>query len=90
MPNKWRTIKSLLVHKIRLHGRRGEGTTAEFFLREKLRQAPHLILDVRLMDVPAVVTQEERHTGFLIHLSSVVLNFIFFREKYSAVFLPRP
>ena len=38
MPNGWKTIKSL-VHKIRLHGRRGKGM-AEFFSREKLRQAP--------------------------------------------------
>ena len=38
IPNGWRTIK-LLVHKIRLHGRRGKGM-AEFFSREKLRQAP--------------------------------------------------
>ena len=38
MPNKWRTIKSL-VHKIRLHGRRGKGM-AESFSREKLRHAP--------------------------------------------------
>ena len=38
MPNGWRTIKSL-VHKIRLHGRRGKGM-AESFSREKLRQAP--------------------------------------------------
>ena len=38
MPNGWRTIKSL-VHKIRLHGRRGKGT-AESFSREKLRRAP--------------------------------------------------
>ena len=38
MPIKWRTIKSL-VHKIRLHGRRGKGT-AESFSREKLRHAP--------------------------------------------------
>ena len=36
--NKWRTINSL-VHKIRLHGRRGKGT-AESFSREKLREAP--------------------------------------------------
>ena len=39
MPNEWRTIKSL-VHKIRLHGRRGKGL-AESFSREKLRHAPH-------------------------------------------------
>ena len=38
VPNGWRTIKSL-VHKIRLHGRRGKGM-AESFSREKLRQAP--------------------------------------------------
>ena len=37
-PNKWGTIKSL-VHKIRLHGRRGKGTAGSFS-REKLRQAP--------------------------------------------------
>ena len=39
MPNGWRTIKSLVVHKIRLHGRRGKGM-AESFSREKLRHAP--------------------------------------------------
>ena len=38
MPNGWRTIKSL-VHKIRLHGRRGKGM-AESFSREKLRHVP--------------------------------------------------
>ena len=38
VPNGWRTIKSL-VHKIRLHGRRGKGM-AECFSREKLRYAP--------------------------------------------------
>ena len=35
------------------------------------------ILDVRLVDVPAGVTQEEGHTGFLIHLPSAVLAAIF-------------
>ena len=30
------------------------------------------ILDVRLVDIPAGVTQEEGHTGFLLHLPSVV------------------
>ena len=41
MPNGWRTIQSLhtLVHKIRLHSRRGKGM-AESFSREKLRHAP--------------------------------------------------
>ena len=38
MPNGWRTIKSL-VHKVRLHSRRGKGM-AESFSREKLRHAP--------------------------------------------------
>ena len=38
MPNKWRTIKSL-VHKIRLHGWRGKGT-GESFSWEKLRHVP--------------------------------------------------
>ena len=36
------------------------------------------ILDVRLVDVSAGVTQEEGHTGIIIHLN-------FFREKDSAV-----
>ena len=39
------------------------------------------ILDVRLMDVPAGVTQEEGHTGFLIHLPSAVLAFIFLARR---------
>ena len=34
------------------------------------------ILDVRLVDAPAEVTQEEGHTGFL-HLPSVMLALIF-------------
>ena len=38
MPNGWKTFKSL-VHKIRLHSRRGKGM-AESFSREKLRHAP--------------------------------------------------
>ena len=37
------------------------------------------ILDVRPMDVPAGVTQEEGYTGFL-HLPSAVLAFIFPRK----------
>ena len=35
------------------------------------------ILDVRLVDVSAGVTQEERHTGFLVHLPPTVLALIF-------------
>ena len=39
-------------------------------------------LDVRLVDVPAGVTQAEGgHTGFLIHLPSVVLAFIFLAKR---------
>ena len=45
------------------------------------------ILDVKLVDVPAGVTQEEDHTGFPIHLPSAVLALIFPREKDSAAFL---
>ena len=45
------------------------------------------ILDVRLVDVPAGVTQEEGYTGFL-HLSSALLALIFL-EKDSAVLFPR-
>ena len=33
------------------------------------------------MDVPAGVTQEEGHTGFLIHLLSAVLALIFFARR---------
>ena len=39
------------------------------------------ILDVRLVDVPAGVTQEEDHTGFLIHLPSAVLALIFIARR---------
>ena len=39
------------------------------------------ILDVRLVDVPAGVTQEEGHTGFLIHLPSAGLAFIFLATR---------
>ena len=38
------------------------------------------ILDVRLVDVPARVTQEEDHTGFL-HLPSAVLALIFIARR---------
>ena len=39
------------------------------------------ILDVRLADVPAGVTQEEGHTGFLIRLPSAVLALIFLARR---------
>ena len=35
------------------------------------------ILDVRLVDAPVGVTQEEGHTGFLFHLPPAVLALIF-------------
>ena len=38
------------------------------------------ILDVRFVDVPAGVTQEEGHTGFL-HLHSAVLALIFLARR---------
>ena len=38
------------------------------------------ILDVRLVDVPAVVTQEG-HTGLLIHLPSAVLALIYITRR---------
>ena len=41
----------------------------------------HLFWTVRLVDVPAGVTQEEGHTGFLIHLPSSVLAFIFLARR---------
>ena len=40
-----------------------------------------LILDVTLVDVPAGVTQEEGHIGFLIHLPSAVLALIFLARR---------
>ena len=52
MPNAWRTIKSL-VHKSRLHGRRGKGM-AESFPREKLRHAPQKGGWEILCDLPPV------------------------------------
>ena len=45
------------------------------------------ILDVRFVDVPDGVTQEEGHTGILIHLLSAVLALIFWREGFSRSFL---
>ena len=39
------------------------------------------IMDVRLVDVPAGVTQEEGHTGFLIHHPSAVLALIFLARR---------
>ena len=54
-----------------------EGCTAPVFLCVFFP----FILDVRLVDVPAGVTQEEGHTGFLIHLPSAVLALIFLARR---------
>ena len=40
-----------------------------------------LVLDVRLVDVPAGVTQEEGHKRFLIHLPFAVLAIIFLARR---------
>ena len=45
------------------------------------------ILDVRFVDVPAGVTQEEGHRGFLIHLPSAVHAFIFLARRIHQPFL---
>ena len=45
------------------------------------------ILDVRLVDAPAGVTQEG-HTGF-VHFPSAVVALIFSREKDSVITFPR-
>ena len=38
-------------------------------------------LDVRFVDAPAGVTQDEGHTGFLIHLPAVILALIFIARR---------
>ena len=42
---------------------------------------PHLFWTLSSLDVPARVTQEEGHTGFLIHLPSAVHAFIFLARR---------
>ena len=39
------------------------------------------ILDISSLDVPAGVTQEEGHTGFLVHLLSAVRALIFLARR---------
>ena len=64
MPNGWRTINSL-VHKIRLHGRRGEGM-AESFSRQKSRHAPQKEGGLKtLCDLPPVWTRLVRPTNLM-------------------------
>ena len=43
-----------------------------------------LILDVRLVDAPVGVTQEECHTGF-VHLPSAMLVFIFIARRFQSL-----
>ena len=44
------------------------------------------ILDVMFVDVPAGVTQEEGHTGLLLHLPSAVLALIFVARRIQPLF----
>ena len=46
-----------------------------------LRVVIPFILDAGLVDLPAGVTQEEGHTGFLIHLPSAVPALIFLARR---------
>ena len=64
MPNGWRTINSL-VHKIRLHGRRGKGM-AESFWRQKSRHAPQKEGGLKfLCDLPPVWPRLVRPTNLM-------------------------
>ena len=56
--------------------------------KEKSECTSSFILDVRLVDVPAGVTQEEGHTGFLIHLPSAVLALIFLARRIQPFLSP--
>ena len=57
-----------------------------FVLLDCVCVAISFIADVRLVDVPAVITQGEGHTGFL-HLPSAVLALIFLARRVQP-FLP--
>ena len=48
----------------------------------------HLFWTSSSLDVPAGVTQEEGHTGFLIHLPSAVHAFIFLARKIQSFISP--
>ena len=64
MPNGWRTINSL-VHKIRLHGRRGKGI-AESFSRQKSRHAPQKEGGLKILcDLPLVWPRLVRPTNLM-------------------------
>ena len=65
MPNGWRTINSLVVHKIRLHGRRGKGM-AESFSRQKSRHAPQKEGELKILcDLPPVWPRLVRPTNLM-------------------------
>ena len=64
MPNGWRTINSL-VHKIRLHGRRGKGM-AESLSRQKSRHAPQKEGGLKILcDLPPVWPRLVRPTNLM-------------------------
>ena len=64
MPNGWRTINSL-VHKIRLHGRRGKGM-AESSSRQKSRHAPQKEGGLKILcDLPPVWPRLVRPTNLM-------------------------
>ena len=56
------------------------GTNYSFYCLECVYVVIPFILDVRLVDAPAGVTQEEGHTEFL-HLPSAVLALVFIARK---------
>ena len=64
MPNEWRTINSL-VHKIRLHGRRGKGMAVSFS-RQKSRHAPQKEGGLKILcDLPPVWPRLVRPTNLM-------------------------
>ena len=89
MPNEWRTIKSLL-HKIRLHDRRGKGT-AESFSREKSSHAHRrrkvdekscatfLLCDPRLVRPTNLMSRrngKKKHTHTLLSIADIFLHYL--------------
>ena len=68
-------ILVILCHSHYSSQARGDACVCVFF---------PFVLDSRLVDVPAGVTQEEGHTGFLIHLPSAVLASIRLARKIQA------
>ena len=80
MPNGWRTINSL-VHKIRLHGRRGKGM-AESFSRQKSRHAPQKEGGLKILcDLPPVWPRLVRPTNLMSRMDGK-------KTQYDGGFLP--